>query len=92
KSNDLPAVPVKSEEVSAHLRITHIIASFGEVDILNFIGHHERSKTPAAVQRRRNHEVSGHKGFSDQNFERKEQGSQCSRSAKREAEDGSISG
>ena len=39
--------------------MTQIIAIGGENGIVNFIGHHECSKTPQSLQRRRNHEVSG---------------------------------
>ena len=39
----------KSEEVSALLRITQVIASGGNVDIISFIGEHECSKTPPAL-------------------------------------------
>lgn len=39
----------KSEEVSALLRITQVIASGGDVDVISFIGDHECSKTPPAL-------------------------------------------
>lgn len=39
----------KGDEVSALLRITQVIASGGEVDIVNFIGNHECSNTPPSL-------------------------------------------
>ena len=45
-----PAGPRKSDEVAALLRMTqHIIATGGEVDIVNFIGNHECIKTPPSL-------------------------------------------
>ena len=41
--------PGKCDEVSALLRITQVIASGGKVDIENFIGNHECSKTPPSL-------------------------------------------
>ena len=39
----------KGDEVSALLRMTQVVASGGEVDIINFIGNHECSKTPPSL-------------------------------------------
>ena len=41
-----PAGPRKNDEVAALLRMTQIVASGGEVDIVNFIGNNEYIKTP----------------------------------------------
>jgi len=49
KSKPQSAVPGKSDEVAALLRITQIAASGGEVDIVNFIGKHECSKRPQSL-------------------------------------------
>ena len=49
KSKHQPAGPRKSDEVAALLRMTHIVASGSEVDIVNFIGNHECIKTPPSV-------------------------------------------
>ena len=43
------AGPGKSDEVAALLRMTQLVASGGEVDIVNFIGNHECSKTPPSL-------------------------------------------
>lgn len=43
------SAPGKSDEVAPLLRITQIIASGGEVDIVNFIGNHECSKVPPSL-------------------------------------------
>ena len=43
------AGPGKSNEVAALLRMTQLVASGGEVDIVNFIGNHECSKTPPSL-------------------------------------------
>ncbi len=45
KSKDKASSPGKSNEVVALLRMTKIVASGGHVDIVNFIGNHECSKT-----------------------------------------------
>ena len=44
-----PAGPRKSDEVAAFLRMTHIVATGGEVDIVNFIGNHECIKNPTSL-------------------------------------------
>jgi len=44
-----PTAPGKSDEVVALLRMTQIIASGGEVDIVDFIGNHECSKIPQSL-------------------------------------------
>ena len=44
-----PVGPRKSDEVAALLRMTHIVATGGEVDIVNFIGNHECIKTPPSL-------------------------------------------
>ena len=44
-----PTAPGKSDEVVALLRVTQIIASGGEVDIVDFIGNHECSKIPQSL-------------------------------------------
>ena len=49
KSKHQPAGPRKSDEVAALLRMTQIIASGGEVDIVNFIGNHECINTPPSL-------------------------------------------
>ena len=43
------AGPGKSDEVATLLRMKQIVASGGEVDIVNFIGNHECSKTPPSL-------------------------------------------
>ena len=48
-TKEQPTAPGKSDEVVALLRMTHIIASGGEVDIVDFIGNHECSKIPLSL-------------------------------------------
>ena len=48
-TNEQPTAPGKSDEVVALLRMTQIIASGGEVDIVDFIGNHECSKIPQSL-------------------------------------------
>ena len=49
KHKHQPAGPWKSDEVAVLLPMTQIFASCGEVDIMNFIGNHECSKTPPSL-------------------------------------------
>ena len=50
KSKHQLAGPRRSDEVAALLRMTQIVASGGEVDIVNFIGNHECiKKTPPSL-------------------------------------------
>lgn len=49
KKTRAKAVAGKGDEVSALLRITQVMASGGEVDVVNFIGNHECSKTPPSL-------------------------------------------
>ena len=49
KSKHQPAGPGKSDEVAALLRMTQIVASGGEVDIVNFFGNQECIKTPPSL-------------------------------------------
>ena len=44
-----PAGPRKNDEVAALLRMTQIVASGGEVDIVNFIGNNEYIKIPPSL-------------------------------------------
>ena len=44
-----PAGPWKSDEVAALLRMTQMVASGGEVGIVNLIGNHECSNTPPSL-------------------------------------------
>ena len=45
-----PAGPRKNDEVAALLRMTQIVASGGEVDIVNVIGNNEYIKTPPSLR------------------------------------------
>ena len=49
KSKHQPAGPRKSDDVAALLRMTQIVASGGEVDIVNFIGNHECIKSSPSL-------------------------------------------
>ena len=60
-----PAGPRKSDEVAALLRMTQIVASCDDVDIVNFIGNHECIKTRSfTFQGRWNNECCRNKGQS----------------------------
>ena len=48
-STSKSVTPGKSDEVTALLRMTQIMASGGRVDVVKYIGHHECSKVPPSL-------------------------------------------
>ena len=79
KSKHQPVGPWISYEVEALMRMTHIVASGGEVDIVNLIGNHECSNTPPLLfQWGWNNESGRNKCQSGYSPERRDMCERCS--------------